>query len=63
MNINATSLFQMLVIGVLPLLWFILPLTSAYLASNRGQSKALWFFLTLVFPFGVLFIAMKDKTS
>ena len=30
---------------------------------NRGQSKFLWFFLTLMFPFAVLFIAMKDKTK
>jgi len=63
MEINATILSQILVFGVLPALLLILPLTSAHLASNRGQSRALWFFLTLVFPFAVLFIAMKDKTS
>ena len=44
MEINVTILSQILVFGVLPALLLILPLTSAHLASNRGQSKALWFF-------------------
>jgi len=43
------------------LIFIFFPILSAFLASSRGQSKALWFFLTLIFPFAVLFIAMKDK--
>ena len=53
--------YQIMLILLLIFLFF--PTLSAFLASSRGQSKALWFFLTLIFPFAVLFIAMKDKTS
>ena len=44
-------------------IYLFFPILSAFLASSRGQSKALWFFLTLIFPFAVLFIAMKDKVK
>ena len=46
-------------------LFILLPfaLWAAYLASNRDQSKILWFFLTLIFPIAILFIAFKDKVK
>ena len=53
--------YQIMLILLLIFLFF--PTLSAFLASSRGQSKALWFFLTLIFPFAVLFIAMKDKVK
>lgn len=53
------AIFPILII----LIYLFFPILSAFLASSRGQSKALWFFLTLIFPFAVLFIAMKDKVK
>jgi ATP-dependent Zn proteases len=61
------SIWSQLLIGSLPLLGIIvfiflfLAVWAAYLASNRNQSKALWFFLTLIFPIAILFIATKDR--
>jgi hypothetical protein len=60
---NATVLAQILVFGGLFTWLFLLPLVSAFLAKSRNQSKFLWFFLTLIFPFAIIFIAMKDKVS
>ena len=64
-KIEQPSIFSQLVVGAFPifliLIYLSFPILAAYLASNRGQSKFLWFFLTLIFPFAVLFIAMKDK--
>jgi len=64
-KIEQPSIFSQLVVGAFPifliLIYLSFPTFSAYLASHRGQSKFLWFFLTLIFPFAVLFIAMKDK--
>ena len=63
------SIPSQLLIGSLPLLVLILIVVlflavwAAYLASNRNQSKALWFFLTLIFPIAILFIAAKDKVK
>ena len=63
------SISSQLLIGALPLIVIILfiPLSfaiwAAYLASNRNQSKALWFFLTLFFPFAIVVIAFKDKVE
>ena len=47
---------------ILFILLIMLPLAiwAAYLASNRNQSRALWFFLTLLFPISIIFIASKD---
>ena len=47
---------------ILFILLIMLPLAiwAAYLASNRNQSRALWFFLTLLFPIAIIFIASKD---
>ena len=45
---------------VLFILFLGLAFLAAVLASTRNQSAGLWFFLTLIFPFAVLFIAMKD---
>ena len=39
---------------------FALAYTSSLLAKSRNHSPYLWFFLTLVFPFAILFIASKD---
>jgi len=44
------------------LVWLLLPITAAFLAKNRNQSMFLWFFLTLIFPIAIIFIAMKDKS-
>ena len=64
-EIKQPSVFSQLMVTVFPIILILIylsfPTLSAYLASNRGQSKFLWFFLTLIFPFAVLFIAMKDK--
>ena len=69
-KIEQPSLSSQLLIGALPLIVIIIlfiPLLfaiwAAYLASNRNQSKALWFFLTLFFPFAILFIAFKDRVE
>ena len=66
-KIEQPSIFSQLLVGAFPIILILIylsfPTLSAYLASNRGQSKFLWFFLTLIFPFAVLFIAMKDKTK
>ena len=63
-KIEQPSIFSQLVVGAFPifliLIYLSFPTLSAYLASHRGQSKFLWFFLTLIFPFAVLFIAMKN---
>ena len=63
-KIEQPSIFSQLVVGAFPifliLIYLSFPILAAYLASNRGQSKFLWFFLTLIFPFAVLFIAMKN---
>jgi hypothetical protein len=45
---------------ILFILFLGLAFLAAELASTRNQSAGLWFFLTLIFPFAVLFIAMKD---
>ena len=47
---------------ILFILLIMLPLAiwAAYLASNRNQSRTLWFFLTLLFPISIIFIASKD---
>lgn len=45
---------------ILFILFIGLAFLAAALASTRNQSAGLWFFLTLIFPFAVLFIAMKD---
>ena len=45
---------------ILFILFLGLAFLAAALASTRNQSAGLWFFLTLIFPFAVLFIAMKD---
>lgn len=60
MEINATIVAQIIVYSAISI-WLILPFLSAYLAKNRNQSKFLWFFLTLIFPISVIFIAIKDK--
>ena len=66
---NKPSIWSQLLIGSLPLLGIImficlfLAVWAAYLASNRNQSKALWFFLTLIFPIAILFIATKDRVK
>ena len=69
-EIEKPSLSSQLLIGALPLIVIIILLIplpfaiwAAYLASNRNQSKALWFFLTLFFPFAILFIAFKDRVE
>ena len=67
--VEQPSISSQLVIGALPLIVIILfiPLSfaiwAAYLASSRNQSKALWFFLTLFFPFAIVVIAFKDKVE
>lgn len=50
---------------VLIILFVSLPfgIWAAYLASHRDQSKTLWFFLTLIFPIAIVFIAFKDKVK
>ena len=59
------SILSQLLVGFFPILLLslllILPTFSAVLARNRNQSMLLWFFLTLIFPFAILFIAYKDK--
>jgi hypothetical protein len=45
---------------ILFILFLGLAFLAAALASTRNQSAGLWFFLTLIFPFAVLFIATKD---
>jgi ATP-dependent Zn protease len=59
------SIFSQLVVWSFPIvlifIYLSFPILAAYLASNRGQSEVLWFFLTLIFPFAILFIAMKNK--
>tara|TARA_Y100000589_G_C26766866_1_gene472171 strand:+ start:103 stop:573 length:471 start_codon:yes stop_codon:yes gene_type:complete len=67
--VEQPSISSQLVIGAMPLFVIILfiPLSfaiwAAYLASNRNQSKALWFFLTLFLPFAIVVIAFKDKVE
>lgn len=64
-EIKQPSVFSQWMVAAFPIILILIylsfPTLSAYLASNRGQSKFLWFFLTLIFPFAVIFIAMKDK--
>lgn len=57
--------FQQVWTIIMIILFILLPfaLWAAYLASNRDQSKILWFFLTLIFPIAILFIAFKDKVK
>ena len=55
------SALPIILIIIIPLL--LLAIWAAYLASNRNQSKALWFFLTLFFPFAIVIIAFKDKVK
>ena len=55
------SALPIILIIIIPLL--LLAIWAAYLASNRNQSKALWFFLTLFFPFALVIIAFKDKVK
>ena len=55
------SALPIILIIIIPLL--LLAIWAAYLASNRNQSKALWFFLTLIFPFAIVIIAFKDKVK
>lgn len=51
------------IIMIIAFIWLPFALWAAYLASNRDQSKILWFFLTLIFPIAILFIAFKDKVK
>ena len=55
------SALPIILIIIIPLL--LLAIWAAYLASYRNQSKALWFFLTLFFPFAIVIIAFKDKVK
>ena len=52
-----------MIIAFILFIWLPFALWAAYLASNRDQSKILWFFLTLIFPIAILFIAFKDKVK
>ena len=67
--VKQPSIGSQLFISALPLILIILifflsfAIWAAYLASNRNQSKALWFFLTLFFPFAIVVIAFKDKVE
>jgi ABC-2 type transport system permease protein len=45
------------------LLSFLLAYVSSILAKSRNQSRALWFWLTLIFPIAIVFIAFKDKQA
>jgi len=42
---------------------FLLAYVSSVLAKSRNQSRALWFWLTLIFPIAIVFIAFKDKQA
>jgi len=42
------------------ILGLILAVIAAIIAPKRNQSAGLWFFLTIIFPIAILFIAMKD---
>ena len=42
---------------------FLLAYVSSLLAKSRNQSRALWFWLTLIFPIAIVFIAFKDKQA
>ena len=53
---------KMIVLIVL-FVWLPFGIWAAYLASHRDQSKTLWFFLTLIFPIAIVFIAFKDKVK
>ena len=53
--------YELLILFILILFQF--ATWASYLASNRGQSKILWFFLTFIFLIAILFIAMKDKVK
>tara|TARA_B100000475_G_C14752620_1_gene211274 strand:- start:206 stop:394 length:189 start_codon:yes stop_codon:yes gene_type:complete len=57
MGFNIPIIFPLII-----LVWLLLPITAAFLAKNRNQSMFLWFFLTLIFPIAIIFIAMKDKS-
>ena len=67
--VTQPSIWSQLLVGSLPLLGIIvfiflfLAVWAAYLASYRNQSRALWFFLTLIFPIAILFIATKDRVK
>ena len=67
--VKQPSIWSQLLIGSLPFLgailfiFLFLAVWAAYLASNRNQSRALWFFLTLIFPIAILFIATKDRVK
>tara|TARA_B100000123_G_scaffold206547_1_gene155895 strand:+ start:117 stop:587 length:471 start_codon:yes stop_codon:yes gene_type:complete len=67
--VEQPSISSQLFISALPLILIIsifflsFAIWAAYLASNRNQSKALWFFLTLFFPFAIVVIAFKDKVE
>jgi hypothetical protein len=45
------------------ILGLILAVIAAIIAPKRNQSAGLWFFLTIIFPIAILFIAMKDVDS
>tara|TARA_Y100001935_G_C16903558_1_gene312902 strand:- start:278 stop:496 length:219 start_codon:yes stop_codon:yes gene_type:complete len=68
-ELEQSSVASQLLIGILPFIVIILfiqlsfAIWAAYLASNRNQSKALWFFLTLFFPLAILLIAFKDRVE
>ena len=47
--------------GIIMFIWLFLPVLAANLASSRNQSKILWFFLTLILPPAIVFIAAKDR--
>jgi len=51
------------IIMIILFIWLPFATWAAYLAYNRDQSKILWFFLTLIFPIAILFIAFKDKVK
>ena len=44
------------VVGVVVVL--ALPIISWIIASRKGRSGVGWFFLTLIFPFAILFVAI-----
>jgi len=60
--ITIGSLIQLFEFGLLPtIIRHISFLAAGSQISNRNQSRALWFFLTLIFPIAILFIATKDR--
>ena len=52
-----------IIVLIVLFVWLPFGIWAAYLAYNRDQSKTLWFFLTLIFPIAIVFIAFKDKVK